>query len=115
MQDTTFEFINIEEMKAQNYISTIGLLEVSEPKGSFKLVAEKRYYPASNQIMTEAGIYPTLKQDYYVTLGDNIQGTKWSFRLLIKPFVRFIWLGCLFISFGIFISIYFFWLIKAIL
>ncbi len=106
MEDTTFEFINVEEMKAQNYISTIGLLEVSEPKRSFKLVAEKRYYPASNQIMTEAGIYPTLKQDYYVTLGDNIQGTKWSFRLLIKPFVRFIWLGCLFISFGIFISIY---------
>ena len=56
--------------------------------------------------MTEAGIKPTLLQDYYVTLGEQVGDGTWSFKFQIKPFIRWIWFGAFLIAFGTFVSSY---------
>ena len=51
--------------------------------------------------MTEAGIDPGVFRDLYVSLGEplNNQGA-WSVRLYHKPFIRWIWMGSLFMALG---------------
>ena len=56
-------------------------------------------------MMTEAGIKTLITKDFYVTLGDEL-GEKYSFRLQIKPFVRWIWFGALMVAIGTFLSAY---------
>jgi cytochrome c-type biogenesis protein CcmF len=50
--------------------------------------------------MTEAGIGPGLTRDLYVSLGEPLGNGDWSVRLYYKPFVRWLWLGALFMACG---------------
>jgi len=62
---------------------------------------EKRNYNASGMPMTEASIEPGFLRDLYVSLGEPIPGTTaWAVRVYIKPFVDWIWLGCLMMALG---------------
>ena len=54
--------------------------------------------------MTEAGIKPGFFEDHYVTLGDQLKNKTWSFKLQVKPFVRWIWFGAILIALGTFLS-----------
>jgi cytochrome c-type biogenesis protein CcmF len=53
------------------------------------------------QVMTEAAIAPGLTRDLYVSLGDPLdaQGT-WLVKVQHKPFVDWIWFGCLIMALG---------------
>ena len=103
--DSKFTFKEIKTRKEQNYNSTQARLSVSTNNSSYDLITEKRYYPFANQMMTEAGIKTLITKDFYVTLGDEL-GEKYSFRLQIKPFVRWIWFGALMVAIGTFLSAY---------
>jgi cytochrome c-type biogenesis protein CcmF len=61
---------------------------------------EKRIYRVQNQPMTEAAIDPGLTRDLYVSLGDAVSGTAWVVRVHHKPFVDWIWGGCLLMALG---------------
>jgi cytochrome c-type biogenesis protein CcmF len=62
---------------------------------------EKRQYNASGMPMTEASIQPGLLRDLYVSLGEPIPGSDaWAVRVYIKPFVDWIWAGCLLMALG---------------
>lgn len=50
--------------------------------------------------MTEAAISGGLTRDLYVALGEELDGGAWALRLYYKPFVRWIWLGGLFMVAG---------------
>ena len=51
--------------------------------------------------MTEASIQPGILRDLYVSLGEPIPGTTaWAVRVYIKPFVDWIWAGCMMMAFG---------------
>lgn len=50
--------------------------------------------------MTEAAISGGLTRDLYVALGEELDGGVWAVRLYYKPFVRWIWLGGLFMVAG---------------
>ena len=55
----------------------------------------------SGMPMTEAAIDPTLFRDIYVALGEPIpQSADWAVRLYYKPFIRWIWLGAIFMALG---------------
>ena len=71
----------------------------------FNLIAEKRYYPVSKSIMTEAAIYPSIKEDLYISIGDQVN-EGWVVKAQLKPFVRLIWLGALIMAFGGFLSLF---------
>ena len=104
--DVAFTFKGIEKYKHLNYLVDSAKIEI-EANGNFhELNAEKRNYLSSNQIMTEAAIKPSILQDYYVTLGDQLGDKTWSFKIQIKPFIRWIWFGAMLIALGIFVSSY---------
>ena len=99
-----FEFENMTVKRGPNYIADVANLKIRENTKTIILSSEKRNYLSANQETTEAGIAADLFKDYYVALGDNLQGDTWSFRLQVKPFVRWIWFGALLVAIGTFIS-----------
>ena len=42
--------------------------------------------------------------DVYVALGEPLEGGAWAVRIYVKPFVRWIWLGGLFMMVGGFVA-----------
>jgi cytochrome c-type biogenesis protein CcmF len=50
--------------------------------------------------MTEAAIDASLTRDVYVSLGEPLEGEAWAVRVYFKPFVDWIWGGCLLMALG---------------
>ena len=50
--------------------------------------------------MTEAGIDASATRDLFVALGEPLDQGAWSVRLQVKPFIRWIWYGCLLMGLG---------------
>jgi cytochrome c-type biogenesis protein CcmF len=64
---------------------------------------EKRTYFSSSMPMTEAAIDSNLIRDVYVSLGEPLEGGSspaWAMRVYHKPFVSWIWGGCLLMALG---------------
>jgi len=61
---------------------------------------EKRNYDSSTMPMTEAAIDAGLTRDIYVSLGEPLEGNAWAVRVYYKPFVDWIWGGCLLMALG---------------
>ena len=78
---------------------------MKDSNNEFNLIAEKRFYPVSKSIMTEAAIYPSIREDLYISIGDQVE-QGWVVKAQLKPFVRLIWLGALIMAFGGFLSIF---------
>jgi len=64
------------------------------------LQPDKRLYTVQNQVMTEAAIHAGFTRDLFVAMGEPLEGKAWAMRVHIKPFVRWIWMGGLFMTFG---------------
>jgi cytochrome c-type biogenesis protein CcmF len=97
-----FRFDGVSEQQGPNYIASEGRISVSKDgKPLTVLNPEKRVYNASGMPMTEAAIRTGLLRDLYVSLGEPIPGTNaWAVRVYIKPFVDWIWAGCLLMALG---------------
>jgi cytochrome c-type biogenesis protein CcmF len=62
---------------------------------------EKRIYQVQQMPMTEAAIRTGLIKDLYVSLGEPVEGgAAWIVRLYVKPFVDWIWGGCVLMALG---------------
>jgi len=56
--------------------------------------------------MTEAAIDPGWRGDHYVSLGEPVgTGGAWGVRVYVKPFIDWIWGGCLLMALGGFLAI----------
>jgi len=64
------------------------------------LYPEKRNYFSSTMPMTEAAIDAGLTRDIYVSLGEELSDKSWAVRVYYKPFVDWIWGGCLLMALG---------------
>ena len=96
-----FTFQGVDGYEGPNYTAQRGRVEVTPDGGrSLILKPEKRAYGAGSQPMTEAAIDAGLTRDLYVSLGEPLGGNAWAVRIYYKPFIRFIWLGCLFMAVG---------------
>jgi cytochrome c-type biogenesis protein CcmF len=99
--DYTFRFDGAVERDGPNFDAMRGTLVVSrDGRQLYTLHPEKRLYHASGQTMTEAGIKAGLFGDLYASLGEPIGATAWSVRVYLKPFVDWIWLGCIVMALG---------------
>jgi cytochrome c-type biogenesis protein CcmF len=65
-----------------------------------QLQPEKRIYNAQQQAMTEAAIATGLFGDLYVALGEPVGDDAWSVRVYDKPFVTWVWGGCIIMALG---------------
>jgi len=66
---------------------------------------EKRNYFSSTMPMTEAAIDVGLTRDIYVSLGEELPDKSWAVRVYYKPFIDWIWGGCLLMALGGILSI----------
>lgn len=96
-----FRFEGAKEVAGPNYLSSQGkFIVTSNSKEVAVLYPEKRFYPVQGAMMTEADIEPGVLRDIYVSLGEPLENGAWSVRIYIKPFVRWIWGGCILMALG---------------
>ena len=98
-----FRFNGVSETNGPNYVAGVGHVVVSKnDRVVTELLPEKRQYNASGMPLTEASIQPRLFGDLYVSLGEPIPESAgaWAVRIYIKPFVDWIWAGCLLMALG---------------
>jgi cytochrome c-type biogenesis protein CcmF len=78
-----------------------GTIEVS--KGD-QLIAtlfpEKRIYRVQSNPMTEAAVDSNLLRDLYISMGEQLPTGEWIVRVQYKPFIVWIWGGCLMMMAG---------------
>ncbi|WP_394132470.1 heme lyase CcmF/NrfE family subunit [Shewanella maritima] len=101
----TFNYIETLNVVGPNYTAQQGQIEVyKEDKFIALLRPDRRQYNVRTMDMTEAGIDWGLFRDLYVTMGDPISTTEFAVRLNYKPFVRWIWIGSIFMMIGGFLA-----------
>ena len=104
--DYTFRFNGVGQAPGPNYTAMRGDFEVSDGGRVLRtLHPEKRTYASSEMPMTNAAIEPGLTRDLYVSLGEPLGGGAWAVRVYFKPFVDWIWAGCLLMALGGFASL----------
>ncbi len=106
----TYTFRGIVPQAGPNYDALVGTVEVTRGgRHVATLKPQKRTYRASGEVMTEASIQSGILGDHYVSLGEPVtaQGTSgaWAVRIYVKPFVDWIWFGCLLMALGGFTAI----------
>jgi len=96
----TFTFKGTTDVEGPNYSAVRGLIEVSrDGKKMIDMFPEKRVYRVQQNPMTEAAISPGITRDLYVSLGEA-EGDGWIIRVYVKPFIDWIWGGCLLMALG---------------
>ena len=99
----TIRMQGVRDVQGPNYTATMGDFELlHDNKPLTVLHPEKRAYLSSAMPMTEAAIDTNLWRDVYVSLGEPLSDGEhaWSVRVHHKPFVVWIWGGCLLMSLG---------------
>jgi len=97
----TFTFRGAREVAGPNYQAAQGLVEVTrDGRLVAQMTPEKRIYRVQQNPMTEAAIDIGLTRDLYVSLGEPVEGRAWIVRIYVKPFIDWIWGGCLLMAFG---------------
>jgi cytochrome c-type biogenesis protein CcmF len=95
------EFNGTKHVEGPNYSAEQGQINVYKDDSFVALLKpERRSYRVQSMGMTEAGIDGGLFRDIYVALGDPLDNGAWAIRVHYKPFVRWIWLGALFMALG---------------
>jgi len=97
-----FRFAGLEEVQGPNYVAARARIEVLRENGEVvrALSPEKRIYTVQKMPMTEAAIDTGFFGDVYVALGEQVADGAWTVRVHIKPFVDWIWGGCLMMAIG---------------
>ncbi len=84
---------NYKAMQGTFLLTRNGKLEAT-------MYPEKRSYFSSTMPMTEAAIDVGLTRDIYISLGEELDDKAWAVRVYYKPFVDWIWGGCLLMALG---------------
>jgi cytochrome c-type biogenesis protein CcmF len=101
-----FRFDGVQQAKGPNFIAEQGTISVLKNGAVVAtLNPQKRKYSRNEQTQTESAIDPGLFRDIYIALGEPVGNDgAWAVRVYVKPFVRWIWLGALFMMLGGFIA-----------
>ena len=97
----TFVFNGVKELQGPNYVAMQGQMQVTHNGGApLEMRPEKRIYRVQQNPMTEAAIDAGVTRDLYVSLGEPVEGGAWIVRVYVKPFIDWIWGGCLLMALG---------------
>ena len=97
-----FSFQGVTQAEGPNYTAQQGHLTVShDGKTVAELSPQKRVYRVQTMPMTEAAIDAGVFRDLFVAIGEPLgeQGA-WSLRVYYKAFIRWIWMGGVFMGVG---------------
>jgi cytochrome c-type biogenesis protein CcmF len=96
-----FRLDEVRNVQGPNYVAARATVSVTRAgKPVAVMHPEKRLYTVQRMPMTEAAIEPGLTRDLYVSLGDALEGGAWLVKVQHKPFVDWIWGGCLVMALG---------------
>ena len=96
-----FRFDGSEATQGPNYIADQATFSVSKDGNSLgELYPERRIYLATGTPSTEMAIDAGFLRDLFITLGEEKEDGAWTMTVYVKPFVRWIWLGAIFMAIG---------------
>ena len=96
-----FKMLSVREIQGPNYTAAQGQIEVSrDGKVIATLFPEKRIYKVQSNPMTEAAVDSNLLRDLYISMGEQLPSGDWIVRVQSKPFIVWIWGGCLIMMLG---------------
>jgi cytochrome c-type biogenesis protein CcmF len=96
-----FRFEGVDQVQGPNYIAARATLAVTrDGRPVTTLRPERRVYRVQESPMTEADIDNGLTRHLYVALADPLGNDAWLVRIHIKPFVAWIWGGCVLMALG---------------
>ncbi|MBL8446580.1 MAG: c-type cytochrome biogenesis protein CcmF, partial [Zoogloeaceae bacterium] len=97
----SFTLKAVTDYRGPNFDASRADLEVTrDGKPVALLHPEKRTYRAAGMPMTEASIDVNLLRDIYASMGEPLDDKTWIVRLYYKPFISWIWIGCLMMAIG---------------
>jgi cytochrome c-type biogenesis protein CcmF len=96
-----FTLKEVNAINGPNYVAARGVIDLSRNGVHINtLTPEKRVYTATQSPMTEASLDNGVFRDIYASMGEATSNDTWIVRLYYKPFVSWIWGGCLLMAFG---------------
>ncbi len=96
-----FVFNGTRQITGPNYIGDEATVVVSQNGNYLRdLNPEKRIYLASRSPSTEMAIDAGFFRDLFITLGEHKGNGAWSMTIYVKPFIRWVWLGAIFMAVG---------------
>ncbi|MBT3529362.1 MAG: heme lyase CcmF/NrfE family subunit [Gammaproteobacteria bacterium] len=96
-----FAFNGTQRIEGPNYIGEEAEISVTRDGRAVEILTpEKRVYLATGAPSTEMSIDSGLFRDLFVTLGEERGDGAWSMSIYVKPFIRWVWLGSIFMAFG---------------
>ena len=108
----SFTLQQLQQVRGPNYQAVQAELLVRKGGRAVALMyPQKRSYDNRDAAATTAAIDPALSRDLYAALGEPldqsrpIEQSSWSVRVQVKPLVRFIWLGGLFMALGALLAV----------
>ena len=103
----TINFENIEQEDEKNFKAIIGKFSVQNLDGSSDILnPELRIYNQPNIITSEADIKTNLLTDKFMTMNYVQNQEYFNIRYQVKPFMIWIWVSVILISFGGFLSFF---------
>ncbi|MCG5530319.1 heme lyase CcmF/NrfE family subunit [Halorhodospira halochloris] len=106
VRDYEFTMTGTSEVRGANFTAQQAEIEVRRNGRVVNtLYPQLRYYDKSpQQPMHQASLDRGLIRDVYVALGDHLGGEAWTMRLYYKPYMTWMWAGCLLMAFGGFLA-----------
>ena len=97
----TARFNGTTEGSGPNYLYLRGQFDIlRDGKVVRTMHPEKRQFVSKSEPMTNAAIAPGVTGDLYISMGEAVSQTAWVVRVYYKPFIDWIWGGCLIMACG---------------
>jgi len=96
-----FRFEGIAPASGPNYDAQRATVRVTRGNHTVTtLYPEKRVYRAQQMPLSQAAIDVGWTRDLFVALGEPAGAAAWTMRLHVKPFMAWIWAGCVLMALG---------------
>ena len=97
----TFRLEGVTDVQGPNYVAARATIAVMQGgRAVTTLYPEKRLYRVQDMPMTEAAIDYGAFRHLYVALSESVGPGAWLVRVHYKPFVAWIWGGCVLMALG---------------
>ncbi|MDT8437983.1 MAG: heme lyase CcmF/NrfE family subunit [Wenzhouxiangellaceae bacterium] len=97
-----FQLNEVAIVKGPNWWADEARLTVSKNgRELLTMTPQKRHYYRSGQTMSQIALHPGFTRDLYVAMGEPVGNDgAWAMRIHVKPFIRWIWGGAVFMLIG---------------
>ena len=105
-EDFQIDFKDLRKFEQKNFISFKGYFLIKENEIENKLEPELRVYNQPNITTSEAAIKTSLFTDKFITMNTVHNEEYFNIRYQVKPFMLWIWISVLLITFGGILSLF---------